>query len=264
MEIILLILSFNIGAKCYTPREEDTVVFGHVGGTIDLHSHMTDPLNQYGVTSWYHETHGGRIQVKFSEYYTRSAVVTAQWSNVSYTINNLTVMDSGRYFAAERKGNLFITGSSMFLIVTDNRLSPMMRVFDGPDGSTGPREFLCEVQGAGSGWSDPFWVIEQEGRKTDVRQQTQSRLNEVGAFLRWTGISLPVMENSMRKVLCVCLHDTGDVVQVTVMDGDEGASVSSCDLLFVFVPLCVLIPLFTVVFMRPWIHRACSQRDTQR
>lgn len=93
----------------------------------------------------------------------------------------------------------------------------MMRVFDG-DGTPGTREFVCEVEGAGSGWSDPFWVLEHNGQKTEVRQQTQNRLNQGGKFQRWTGISLPREDNSMRKVLCTCQHEMEGPIQISAMD----------------------------------------------
>lgn len=94
-----------------------------------------------------------------------------------------------------------------------------MRLFDGHDGTPGTREFVCEVEGAGSGWSDPFWIMEYEGLKTEVREKTQNRLNKDGTFLRWTSISLPLLENSTRKVQCTCHHDMEGSIQISAMDG---------------------------------------------
>lgn len=91
-----------------------------------------------------------------------------------------------------------------------------MRVFDDYGGTPGTREFVCEVEGAGTGWSDPFWVMERERRKTEVLEQTHNRVNEDGSFLRWTRISL--LENSTSEVLCMSSHDSKGAIQMSVMN----------------------------------------------
>lgn len=262
-----MILCFSdMVAKCWITKE-DTVVFGHVGRNITLHSIMRGPLDRYGITSWNHETNGGRIQLKFHEYFYRKDVITVDsWSNISYTIEDPKVSDSGRYFAVQLNGftssSKSSSGSSIYLVVTDPNISPVMRVFDGRYDTAGTREFVCEVEGAGLGWSDPFWVMEHEGQKTEVRQQTQNRLNEDGLFLRWTGISLPLMENSMRKVVCVCHHDSEGTIEMSVME--DGGSILSCNLLYVFGPLCVLIAVVATVLLGRWIYGTCSDRQVMQ
>lgn len=96
-----------------------------------------------------------------------------------------------------------------------------MRVFESHDGILGTREYLCEVEGAGLGWSDPLWVMEHEGQKTEARRRTETSLNEDGKFLRWSRISLPLLENSTRKVHCTCHHDTEGRIQISAMDGGK-------------------------------------------
>lgn len=105
--------------KCWI-NKGDTVIFEHVGSRVTLQSIMRGRVEKYGITSWYHETHGGKIQVRSSEYFNRPDVNS--WSNISftYTIENLTAMDSGRYFAVQQSG-IFArpsVGSSLFLVVT--------------------------------------------------------------------------------------------------------------------------------------------------
>lgn len=252
MKVMLVILSLDMLAKCMV-LEEDTTIFGHVGRNLTVYSSRDIGRTRQGLILWYHETHGGRILLKDVSFSLFS-------TNISFTIEKLTFMDSGRYFPVFQYQYFSrpIIISNQVLVVTDPLRSPVMRMFDNLDGILGTRELLCEVEGAGAGWSDPFWVIEHEGEKTDARQQTETRLNQDGKFLRWTRLSLPLLENSTRKVLCMCHHDTEGRIQISAMDGgvDRGSAVF-CDLLFFFGPLCVLILLVTLVFMG---RRLCSSR----
>lgn len=118
---VLFCLS-DMVAKCWIIKE-DTAIFGHVGQSVTLVSVMRGHVQKHGMNSWYHEAQEGRIRVKFSEYFYRPDVIS--WSNISYTVENLTVMDSGRYFAVRQSG-IFARpsiGSSLFLVVTGKTVS---------------------------------------------------------------------------------------------------------------------------------------------
>lgn len=104
---------------------------------------------------------------------------------------------------------------------TDQRLFPFIRVLNGLKGSDGAREFFCEVEGAGLGWSDPFWVMEHNGQRTEVTPPTQSILIENDIFLRVTKISFPFWGTSNPKVFCICANDTAGEIQNSVMDSGK-------------------------------------------
>lgn len=75
--------------KCWF-LEEDMTIFGHVGHNVTLHSSAIVPGKERGVLFWYHKAHGGRSLFSLESYIRR---------DMSFTIEKLTFMDSGQYFA---------------------------------------------------------------------------------------------------------------------------------------------------------------------
>lgn len=119
----MIVCFSDIAARSWITKEDD-VVFEHVGCNVTLHSSIRGPLENYGITSWYHEVDGGRILVKSSEYSRDDVIAGDYWTNISHTIKNLTIIDSGRYFVVHQNGiSECSTGSSIFLVVTGEAVS---------------------------------------------------------------------------------------------------------------------------------------------
>ena len=83
-----------------------------------------------------------------------------------------------------------------------------MRMFQSVPG----RVFLCEVTGAGLGWSEPYWM-EVDGQNRTVDSETIRSFDENGLFTQ-SAILIPSLADGVKTAMCVCRQEsTGTMIQ---------------------------------------------------
>ncbi|XP_063055337.1 uncharacterized protein LOC134449374 [Engraulis encrasicolus] len=173
-------------------------------------------------------------------------------------IYNASVMDSGRYITAlhAKKAEEFSGSSYVNLVIHNPARSPSMRVFSGSSRS-GPHGLLCEVTGADSFWTGPYWVMTQHDQSIIIAGCTGEGLDTGGQAVRW---SVVTVESEMAiSLTCTCDHKhTGDLVKtkpLTIGLSDAGASV--CVSMVMLGPLTGILLLLTLLLavLSAWRRR---------
>ncbi|XP_062321933.1 uncharacterized protein LOC134023664 [Osmerus eperlanus] len=220
-----------------------SVHFGDQGDNMTLISRFETDISTH--VTWFRQDLSGKVTlVKF---FSNAAMqthdryfVAVDGSNIMSTVIKTTTEDSGRYFAVRRNGVNFEAGTIQDIVVTDQLAVPVMRVFlqSGPG-----RVFLCEVTGAGQGWSEPYWMG-VDGHNMTVDSETIRSFDENGLFTQST-ILIPSLADGVKAAMCVCRREsTGTMIQSVIQILTTENVMGSCDiLLYVVLLACLLLLL---------------------
>ncbi|XP_066577147.1 uncharacterized protein LOC136767267 isoform X2 [Amia ocellicauda] len=164
--LALLLLGIAARAVCGS-ADPVPLVFGAVGENTTLSCLLDSVPSSFSHVSWYRQDAGGRVELLayFSTYalaYGRySATLSPDNRNMTLTMSNLSLSDSGHYFCVVRAALQFYPGSASALVVTDPQRAPRLELFSVQEEEEESRMvLLCEVRGwGGAGWEPPVWSL---------------------------------------------------------------------------------------------------------
>lgn len=239
---IHLWITLNCGLNGAIWRNSDPVVFVEDGAKCTFFSQIEDGNAKFIM--WYKQSPNGVVKsvtyVSSFQTNTQRYQVMAPDSSgqVTLTVLAATREDTGLYFAVTRHGPdkmRFKFGTATVLIVTETGL-PLISVYRYGPG----RKLLCEVSGAGPGWSEPFWVEADNQKKVS---ETLKSLDTDGTFVQSS-----ILDISVDEKVATCMsrqNSTGAVIQANA-SLTEG--VTPCEMILYVIPaLCGLLLFVTVV-----------------
>ncbi|XP_048881610.1 uncharacterized protein LOC125748928 [Brienomyrus brachyistius] len=233
-------------------------VSGIFGSSVTLRSTYNKISDVFLRVSWYRMMPDGRVELVayFSSYSTKlgrySGQIPEGTTEVSLTISNVTVEDSGQYFPVVHEDSKISTGSVTLLTVTDPRRDPNLQLFVShkPDGTA---DILCMMRDVGLDWDGPRLRMVDDTDTSLMDSKTGEAVNSHGVYVRSAMMSYSLGKQS---VCVVCVSQHKDRLSISRREVTLQRDEMICPWLLDLSLLCGVLFVVTIAIGIVWFYKA--------